>query len=356
MSRQYGKAAGASGLLLRKRTFALLAIVAIACMAMFAVTACGGDDEPTDGDTTAAGGDEIKVKKIGISFPNSSKEGAVQFELNFSKAYAQEQGWEAIIDDPGADQNRQLNTINSWIAEGYPTLIVVALDAGPFQNIVPEAKEKGTKWMSYGAPMPGESGQVDMNQIEGGATIGKLCGDWINDELGKKAKVAILTYEQGEWARARADGIIQGLDSTGADYEIVAEQDALSETEGLEKTTLMLQANPDLNAVLAIEETATEGAYEAFINAGHPKDDPNVFLGGIDGTIKALRLLEEGDTMYRGSSAISLKNLGEGMIQAAIDLAEGAPEPVIYKTEYTPLTSGDPAIADFIAEWESKGL
>jgi len=356
MGGHLSKDAGACRPLHRRRFLAVLVIIAVACLAMFTIAACGGDEDPADGETTAAGGDEVTVKKIGVSFPNSSKEGAVQFELNFSKSYAEGLGWEVIVDDPGSDQNKQLNTVNTWIAEGYPAMVVVALDAGPFQNIVPEAKEKGTSWVSYGAPMPGESGQIDMNQIEGGVAIGSLCGEWINDELGKKAKVAILTYEEGEWARARKDGIIQGLDSTGADYKIVAEQDALSETEGLEKTALMLQANPDLNAVLAIEETATEGAYEAFINAGHEKGDPNVFLGGIDGTIKALRLLDEGDTMYRGAAALDLKALGEGLVDTCIALAEGAPEPQVYKVDYVPLTPGDPEIRTFIDQWESKGL
>jgi len=140
-------------------------------------------------------------------------------------------------------------------------------------------------------------------------------------------------------------GIIKGLKMTDPDAVIVARQDALSESEGLAATTPMLQANPDLNAVLAIEETASEGAYQAFINSGHKANDPKVFIGGIDGTLRALQLLKQGNTMYRGSAALSLKQLGEGM---AMTGARGSGS---YHVKYTPLTPGSKQVAIFLKEW-----
>lgn len=130
----------------------------------------------------------------------------------------------------------------------------------------------------------------------------------------------------------------------------MAKQDALSETEGLNVTNTLLQAHPDLNVVLAIEETATEGAYEAFVRKGHAKDSPKVFLAGIDGTIKALELLKQGDTMYRGSAALSLKGIGEGIVTAAHELISGSGDGV-YKVTYTPLTPGSKKIDEHLAEW-----
>ena len=115
-------------------------------------------------------------------------------------------------------------------------------------------------------------------------------------------------------------------------------------------TNTLLQAHPDLNVVLAIEETATEGAYEAFIRKGHAKGSPKVFLAGIDGTLKALELLKQGDTMYRGSAALSLKGIGEGIVTTASNLIEGQGENV-YKVTYTPLTPGSPDVDQHLAEW-----
>ena len=225
-----------------------------------------------------------------------------------------------------------------------------------FKPIQAEAQAKGIKWITYGSTLPGQDGELDLQQEIGGQTIGKLAGEWIaknKDALGGKAKVALLTYEKGEWAQNRRKGIEEGLEQSASGmYEVVARQDALSETEGLNVTNTLLQAHPDLNVVLAIEETATEGAYQAFVNSGHPKDDPKVFLGGIDGTLKALQLLKEGDTIYRGSAALSLKSIGEGIVSVADGLLSGSqPAPYIFKVPYTPLTPGAPEVETFLKEW-----
>jgi ribose transport system substrate-binding protein len=289
-----------------------------------------------------------ETKTIGISWPNSSNQSGVQIILKNAKARAAELGWDVVIDDPGADQNRQLNTINSWVNQGFPTLIVIALDPGPFKNVVGEAREKGTKIMTYGASLPGEAGLVAINNVPGGRVLGGIAGKWINDKLGQEAKVAILGFSEAQWGRDRRQGILEGLDSTGAKYKIVAEQDATSETQGVEKMQLILQSNPDINVVLSVEESATEGAYQAFINAGHDKADPKVFLGGMNGGMRALQLLQEGDNIYRGSAAFSFVDLGRGMIEKAIELAKGGAEPAVFNVVYTPLTPGDPKIGGFL--------
>jgi ribose transport system substrate-binding protein len=293
-----------------------------------------------------------EVKTIGISWPNSSNQSAVQIELKNAKERAAQLGWKVIVDDPGPDQNRQLNTINSWVTQHFPTLIVIALDTGPFQNIVAEARAKGTKIMTYGASLPGEAGLLAINNVPGGRVLGEIAGQWIKEKLGHEAKVAILGFSEAKWGRDRRQGIIDGINSTGAKYTIVAEQDATSETQGLEKTQLILQSHRDINMVLSVEESATEGAYQAFINAGYDKGDPNIFLGGIDGGHRALQLLKEGDTIYRGSAAFNLADVGRGMIEKAIELAQGGPEPAVYNVVYTPLTPGDKRVADFLAPLE----
>ena len=294
---------------------------------------------------TAGSGSQSQNKTIGISFPNATKEGAVQHEMTFAKARAKELGYKLVVDDPGQDLNHQLNTINTWIQQDFKSIITVALNPGAFGNVVKNATSKGVNWFTYGSSLPGETGQINLEQIKGGMTIGKLAGTWLKTHVPGKAQVALLTYSAGAWARAREQGIIQGLKATDPQAQIVARQDALSESEGLSVTTPILQAHPDLNAVLAIEETASEGAYQAFINTHHAKNDPKVFIGGIDGTLRALKLLKEGNTMYRGSAALSLKQLGVGMAETA---ARGTGS---YHVKYTPLTPGSPTVTTFLREW-----
>lgn len=309
------------------------------------VAACGGSGG--GGDSTS-GGSQSKGT-IGISFPNATQEGAVQQEMTFAKEKAKALGYNLVVDDPGQDLNRQLNTINTWIQQRYPALIAVTLNPSVFGNVVKRADQNKVKWITYGSSLPGQAGEINMEQLSGGQTIGRLAGKWITDKLGGKGKVALLTYRQGAWAREREKGIVAGLKATAPGAQIVARQDALSETDGLSTMNTMLQAHPDLNAVLAVEETASEGAYQAFLDKGHKANDPKVFIGGIDGTLKALKLLKQGDTMYRGSAALSLKQLGEGMASTAARLAGGGTGD--YHVKYAPLTAGDPKVAEYLSEW-----
>ena len=130
--------------------------------------------------------------------------------------------------------------------------------------------------------------------------------------------------------------------------EIVAKQDAIATTDGLSKTLTILQAHPDLNMVLGIEESASEGAYQAFLNRGHKKNDANVFVGGINGTQKALTLVRDG-TMYRATAAFDQQLLGEAFVTLPEKLIGGEEGDLM--TPVKLVEQGDPAIDDLLAAY-----
>ena len=83
---------------------------------------------------------------------------------------------------------------------------------------------------------------------------------------------------RAQWARDRRKGIERGLADHAPGAEIVAQQDALQPSVGASVTGSILQAHPDLHMVLAIVPGGGEGAYQAFLNAGHEMNDPDVFI------------------------------------------------------------------------------
>jgi ribose transport system substrate-binding protein len=328
---------------LNGRSWTVAALVAVACAILGAAAATAGSSR-----SGAAKG------TIAISFPNATKQGAVNFEMKFAKKKAKQLGYKLVINDPGTDTNAAVNTLKTWIQQRVNAIVTVALDPKVYEGIAQQAMSNDIKWVTYGAPLPKQDAIIDLQLRKGGVILGRLAGQWItrnkNRFEGAKANVALLTFESGEWARQRRDGIVAGLNSTaGGRYTIVARQDALSQTEGLNVTNTLLQAHPDLNVVLAVEETATEGAYQAFLNKGHKKNDPRVFLGGIDGTLKALQLLQAGNTMYRGSAALSLKSIGNAMITVPDNLLHGGKGNFL--VPIAPLKAGDPRAAQFLSEW-----
>lgn len=328
---------------MRRSLFAVPALCAAALLAACGSSASKASDAPTTAAatpaaseapttaaaaatsaaaTTAAAAPSSGSKKIAISFPNGTKQDAVLKEFDVAKETAKAEGYELIIDDPGQDQQKQVNTIETWIQQGVLAIIAQPIAPETVEALAEKARAAGVKWITYANQIKNQDATLGFDHIAGGNAIGKAACDYAKANLGGAAKAVILTFEPGAWAQNRRKGIEQGLGSCGATVDVVAKQDALSQTEGLNAMTTILQANPDVNIVLAVEETATEGAFQALTNAGKSENDPKLFLAGIDGTKRALELIQKG-SMYRASAALSLTEVGRGMVLLPKQLAAG---------------------------------
>lgn len=262
-------------------------------------------------------------KKIAVSFPNASVIGAVITSLEAAKAKGAEMGYDVVVDDPGTDLNKQINTIKTWIEQKVEVIVVNTLQPAAFESIAKQAREAGVVWITYGQKLENQDATVGYAQYPDGRQLGEYAGQWITDKLGGKSKVIILGYEKGQWGQQRGAGIKEGLLAKAPGVEIVAEQDAISPTEGLNVTRSILQAHPDANVILGVEDPATEGAYKAWIAAGKDPADPTGFIGGMDGTVPALKLLKEGGNVYRASMAIPLVQVGYAIVETGDKILKG---------------------------------
>lgn len=263
-------------------------------------------------------------KTIAISFPNSSTIGAVVISLNQSKKKGAEMGYKVVVDDPGADLNRQINTLKTWIQAKVPVIVCVVPQPKVFEAIAKQAREAGIKWITYGETLENQDATVGYAQYDDGKRLGENAGEWVEKNFGATpAKVVILGYEKGSWGQLRGKGIEDGLKSKTSKYTIVAKQDAINPTEGVNVTRTILQAHKDVNVILGVEDPATEGAYKAWIAAGRDKSDPKGYIGGMDGTAPALTLIKEGGTVYRASMAIPLLAVGDAIVTTADALLKG---------------------------------
>lgn len=262
-------------------------------------------------------------KKIAVSFPNASVIGAVITSLNAAKAKGLEMGYDVILDDPGTDLNKQINTIKTWIEQKVEIIVVNALQPAAFESVAKQARAAGVIWITYGQKIENQDATVGYAQYPDGRKLGEYAGQWITDKLGGKSKAIILGYQKGVWGQQRGAGIKEGLLAKAPNVEIVAEQDAISPTEGLNVTRSLLQAHPDANIILGVEDPATEGAYKAWIASGKDPADPSGFIGGMDGTVPALKLLKQGGTVYRGSMAIPLIEVGNAIVVTGDKLLKG---------------------------------
>ncbi len=288
-------------------------------------------------------------KTIAISFPNSSKIGAVITVMNQAKLKAVEMGYELVIDDPGSDMNRQINTIKTWIEQKVAVIVCNVPNPAAFDALAKQAREAGVFWITYGDRIKNQDATVGYDQFNDGRRLGEYAGKWINENLKGEANVALLGFTLMIWGQSRTKGIEEGLVAAAPKAKIVARQNAITPTEGLDITRTLLQAHPDINIILGVEDPATEGAYKAWIASGRDPKQKGVFIGGIDGSAPALKLLKEGDNIYQASMAIPLKSVGDAIIQTADTLIKNgkAPDNIVPLELVTP---GSPAADKYLKE------
>jgi ribose transport system substrate-binding protein len=288
-------------------------------------------------------------KTIAVSFPNSSKVGAVIITLEQAKKRAAELGYELVVHDPGSDMNKQINTIKTWIQQKVAVIVCNVPNPAAFETLAKQAREAGVYWITYGDRIKNQDATVGYDQYNDGRKLGEYAGKWINENLDGKAQVAVLGYTLMIWGQARTKGIEEGLMAVAPNATIVARQNAITPTEGLDVTRTILQANPDVNVIVGVEDPATEGAYKAWVASGRDPKQKGVFIGGLDGTAPALKLLKEGDNIYQASMAIPLKLVGDAIAETAHKLVtEGKAPDNIVPLEL--VTAGSPLAEKYLRE------
>jgi ribose transport system substrate-binding protein len=99
---------------------------------------------------TLAGADSSSAqeKVIAVSFPNYSKQAPVITTLEETKRRGQELGFTVVLDDPGSDLNKQINTIKTWISQKVAVIIAVALNPEVFEGVAKQARDAGIIWLT----------------------------------------------------------------------------------------------------------------------------------------------------------------------------------------------------------------
>ena len=128
--------------------------------------------------------------------------------------------------------------------------------------------------------------------------------------------------------------------------KIVIESDAVTTTDGLEAAENFLQAYPELNGVVGINDSVVLGAYEAFKAADRIGDDVGLFA--CDGSLEGLEAVAEG-SIHRGTVSLHLNDVGKQMIDDGITLVNGGT--LESTTNYFPLEAvTKDNVQDFIDE------
>ena len=262
--------------------------------------------------------------QFGFSVPQLANPWFVGVKMGMDKA-CEELGIKCISIDAQYRVDKQLSDLENMITAQYDAIFTTAIDANALMATFEDAKKAGIVTGSIAQTVPNSNLLYGMDEYAYGKAIGTQAANWAKNTLKCKGKAALITQDNVEAVKRRGDGIEDALKSICPEMELVARQAGDNPSRGMAVIESVLQRHPDLNLVIATNDSGGIGGYEAMVANGISGDDRAVFSG--DATREALALIQEPNSIYRGTVDLYPFKGGYESVKIMYDMIQnGIPE------------------------------
>jgi rhamnose transport system substrate-binding protein len=231
-----------------KRATAFSALLLSGAMVL---TACGGDSESADGGDGGSSSEAVSItmlpKNLGNPYFDTSTKGA--------KAAATDLGDDLEEVGPEtASPDAQVQYINTAAQQGVGALIVSANDPTAICDALNEARDAGTKVVTFDSDTDPECRDLFINQATAEG-IAKVQLELIAEQIGGSGEIAILSASanatnQNAWIKMMESELESNPDY--ADIELVdtvyGDDD---DQKSFDETAALLQSHPDLKGIIS---------------------------------------------------------------------------------------------------------
>ena len=287
---------------------------AIGLSAVLVLTACGGGDDEGGG----GGSDELTItflpKNLGNPYFETSDAGGEEAVKEFGGTFEE-------VGPQEASPDAQVQYINTAAQQGVSALVVSANDPTAIGDALNEARDAGTKVVTFDSDTEPEYRDLFVNQASAEG-IAKTQVELIAEQIGGSGEIAILSASanatnQNAWIELME----QELEANHPDIELVdivyGDDD---DQTSFDKTAALLQSHPNLKGIIS---PTTVGIAAAARYLSDSDFKVQVALTGLgtpnqmreyvkDGTVEAFALWNPEDLGYL--AAYAAKALVDGDI------------------------------------------
>jgi simple sugar transport system substrate-binding protein len=269
------------------------------------------------------------------------------------EAAGAEEGIELTGANSQSDVAKESEFIDTLIAKGVDVVIMSPVSTDSSVAAVERLAEAGIPVVCYNTCLNDDDATrlayalVTTSQRELGYPVGVMAGEWaIKAEI--DLKIGIHNCNRYEACQEREDGFIDGIKSTGANFEVVNNQEAFANDKATQIGTDMLIANPEINLMYAANEGGTIGAVNAVMSSGQIG---KTFVMGTDTTTELLNTLLDGEILLAVNSQFP-RDMGAGAMRAAIKAVNG--EKIDQYVQLTPTKLYTSVDRLAVAKWLSE--
>ena len=204
-------------------------------------------------------------------------------EADTATAKAQELGYEVKAVSHDDDATKQSELFDNAIADKAAAIICDNAGADATVEAVQKARDAGIPTFLIDREINADGvaiSQIVANNYQGAKAIAE---EWV-EAMGEEGKYAeLLGKESDTNAGVRSSAFHEVIDQYDT-LEMVAQQTAnWEQTEGYDKTTTILQSNPEITGIICGNDTMAVGAAEACKAAGRS----DIKITGVDGSDEA---------------------------------------------------------------------
>lgn len=329
---------------------ALIATVTAAVM-MMGLAGCGSSTSTSSGSSSTGSSTTSSVASESVSATSSTasasssaaKGGKAASDITVAGVVFQEDqfmklmqaGFEACADDYGVtlmtantnnDQSKESELINTYTTQGIDGIAISPLNETTSIQMLETAHEKGLEIAVANTKL------TDAPFVCGGYTsdnynLGKLTGekahDFIQNELGGKARIALVRFESQlpDQSSDRQQGFLDQLEDL--DIEIVAEQDAWLQDDAVQVVGDILTANEasgGVDIVWAANDGGTIGSVMAVRNAGKAGE---TYVFGTDAAEQQVEMLRSDDNVLQCVTGQDPYTIGYNTMEVLIQTIMG---------------------------------
>lgn len=241
---------------------------------------------------------EDKKVVVGLSIPQLANPYFVSV-MNGLQAKCDELGYQLITVDAGYDVAKQVSDFENFGNQGVTAVVACPIDSNALVPVTDQLKEKGIIVVSFAQIIENANAIFTLDEYSYGVAIGTNAAKWINEKLGGKAEVLIISQDNVEAVVARGDGIQDTITKLAPNATIVARQAGDNPTKGMEITENIMQQYPNVKVITGNNDSGPLGAYEAILGMGKAADD--FYIGGADATPEAIAKMKEEGSIYRAT-------------------------------------------------------
>ncbi|MGA2546571.1 MAG: sugar ABC transporter substrate-binding protein [Rectinemataceae bacterium] len=226
-------------------------------------------------------------------------------------------GVTAVISDAKYDAATQNDQFENYIAMGCKAMGACPVDQRGLQAVTQKAIDKGMIVVSEAQKIDNASGHIIVDDYGYGVVNGTNAAKWINNKLGGKAEVLLITLDHVEAVKLRGDGIEDTIKKLCPNAVIVARQYAESMERAMNIADTVLTAHPKVQVIACVNDQLALGALAAIQSKGIK--DKNFYVGGADYTAEAQAKMKLPGSYFRVTVDIGPRQAGMDVAQMMYD-------------------------------------